>query len=255
MTSSPAPVLETSVMRCLDAIRQMILTGQLLPGETVRQSAIAAVLGTSRIPVREALTTLQSEGVVVYAPHVGYHVAKFNAAELSEIYLMRRMLEAELLADIDLPAVDTRHLESVNEQLRRSGSGPDYPAADGTGSLWDRKQLNREFHFHLFELSPRKVILGEVERLWNMSEFYRSLYAYEENEQQQITAEHDRIIDAIRSGSLSRLLDEVNRHRGAAEEAVVRRLGPIERARYSRSGPANAPAAQRGAGQAGGTPE
>jgi len=231
MAAQTADPAQTSVGRCVDAIRQLILTGMLLPGETIRQGRLAELLGTSRIPVREALTTLQAEGVVTYTPRVGHAVARFNPAEFAQLYRMRRLLETELLATMDLARVDVGLLAARNdqlEQLHRAGPGP--PSEESTrGWLWERKRLNREFHFHLFGLSPHQVIAAEVGRLWNMSEFYRSLYAYEPDAQQRIVAEHRAIIAAIASGDRARVLRELDAHRGGAEAAVLRRLGPYAR--------------------------
>jgi DNA-binding GntR family transcriptional regulator len=217
--AGPAPAL-TSVGRCVESVRQLILAGELLPGETIRQGRLAERLGTSRIPVREALTTLQAEGVVTYTPRIGHAVARFNPAEFAQIYLMRRLLETELLATVDLPRVDVSRLISLNDQLEQLD-------AAAPGALPERKRLNHEFHFHLFGLSPHGVIRAEVERLWNMSEFYRSLYAYEPDAQPRIVAEHRAIIAAIESGSRPRVLDELDRHRSGAEAVVLRRLGPF----------------------------
>lgn len=207
----------TSVSRSLEAIRMMILSGELLPGEQIRQVQLAERLGISRIPVREALTTLQGEGVVDYTPHAGYTVARFNSKDLTEIYLMRRLLEAELLRTADLSRVDVDELVDLNGRLAEVRAEEIMP---------ERKDINRRFHFSLFEASPLDLVRAEVSRLWNMSEFYRSLYAYEEDTHRRIVAEHDRIIAAVRARDSEELVAACDDHRGAAENLLVRRLGP-----------------------------
>lgn len=214
--------VSTSVSRSLESIRQMILSGELLPGEQVRQVQLAERLGTSRIPVREALTTLQAEGVVTYTPHAGYTVARFDSKNLSEIYLMRRVLEAELLRSVDLARADVDLLVDLN--VRLAGVG-------GDEVLWERKKVNRRFHFHLLELSPLDLVRAEVARLWNMSEFYRSLYAYEEDTHRRIVTEHERIIEAVRARDNEELVRASDDHRTAAERLLVGRLGPRRVAR------------------------
>lgn len=215
-TESGAGV-STSVSRSLEAIRMMLLSGELLPGEQVRQVQLAERLGTSRIPIREALTTLQAEGVVTYAPHAGFTVARFNSKDLSEIYLMRRLLEGEVLRSADLSRADVDLLVDLNARLA---------AVAGEDVLWQRKNLNRRFHFHLFELSSLDLVRAEVARLWNMSEFYRSLYAYEEATHQRIVTEHERIIDAVRARDNEALVRASHEHRTAALRLLVDRLGP-----------------------------
>ena len=62
----------TGVARCLAEIRRMIASGELLPGQKMHQAELAAQLDMSRIPVREALSTLQAEGVLVHKPPKSY---------------------------------------------------------------------------------------------------------------------------------------------------------------------------------------
>jgi len=225
MTISEPVREQTLVQRCLEDIRQMILGGQLLPGETLRQANLAERLGASRIPVREALTSLQAEGVVTYVPRIGYTVARFDREELGEIYLMRTLLERELLSGIDLSRVDHQHLAMLNNSLE---------GLEEVDSLWEHKRLNREFHFSLFDLAPMPTVRAEVARLWNMSEFYRSLYAYERDSRRRIVEEHRRMIAAIRAVDLDQLLTAVDAHRDSALEAITRRLGPAQPANTSR---------------------
>lgn len=207
----------TAVQRCVEIIRQLILVGTLPPGEALRHGALAEQLGTSRIPVREALGALEAEGVVTYVPRVGHTVTRFNSDELTQMYLMRRLLERELLTSVNLNSVDVAYLEDLNEKLAQVSE---------TDGLWKRKHLNRKFHFYLFSLSPLTLVLREVERLWNMSEFYRSLYAYEPDSQQHIVDEHRRIIAAVSVRDHEQLVTEVDIHRQRGEAMVVARLGP-----------------------------
>lgn len=204
----------TSVERCVEAIRQLILDGEYLPGQTMRHMKLAERLGTSRIPVREALKKLEADGVVSYVPRIGHAVSRFSSSELSEIYLMRSLLEAELLRTADLAMADTKLMAALNDEL----------AGLRSGDLRRRKQLNREFHFHLFDLSPLAVVRQEVSRLWDRSEFYRSLYAYEADSQSQIVSEHRLILAAVRDRDHERLVAKCQEHRYRAETAVSARL-------------------------------
>jgi len=207
----------TIVQRCIESIRQMILTGQLLPGETLRQENLAERLAVSRVPVREALISLQADGVVTYTARVGYAVARFRAEELNEIYLMRALLERELVKNIDMAKVDTGILEALNDSLANLDAADD-------SSLWEHKRLNREFHFTLFRLAGMRTVLIEVERLWNISEFYRSLNAYEPDHRRRVVEEHRRIIEAIKLGNRDLLLSQIDVHRAGTLDAINRRL-------------------------------
>ncbi len=211
--TAPTP---TGVQRCLVEIRQMIISGELLPGQKVHQGEIASALNVSRIPVREALSTLRAEGVLTYKPNTGFTVARFSGADLSEIYLMRRLLETSLLETIDLSEVDTEELSALNERLAglSSSESPD-----------DYQQTNHDFHFRLFEYSPLPLVRQEVLRLWYMSSFYRSLYIQEADSQLRVHDDHERIVDAIRQCDLPELIRLSDEHRASTETLVVQRIG------------------------------
>ena len=77
-------------------LRAAIVRGDLAPGEKILQEATAEELGVSLIPLREALKTLASEGVVTYQPQRGYYVAELPMERIRELYLARNVLEAEV---------------------------------------------------------------------------------------------------------------------------------------------------------------
>jgi DNA-binding GntR family transcriptional regulator len=211
-----APAERSGVERCLALIRQMVLSGELLPGQKVHQGELAELLNVSRIPVREALATLQAEGILVHKPNTGFTVARFNSEDFSEIYLMRRLLETELLRSVDLSAVDADRMEALSEQMQAMSTPESRDAY---------QRLNREFHFVLFECSPLELVRQEISRLWYMSGFYRSLYLYETETFSHLQDEHERIIDAVRSGSVTDLIEICDQHRSGTERLVVQRLG------------------------------
>lgn len=206
----------TGVQRCLTEIRQMIISGELLPGQKVHQGEIAALLNVSRIPVREALSTLQAEGVLTYKPNTGFTVARFSGEDLSEIYLMRRLLETELLRSIDLGTVDVAELEALNEKLSTLSSATDPD---------EYQETNLAFHFRLFDHSALKLVRQEVQRLWYMSSFYRSLYIQEADSQLRVHSDHVQIIEAIRANDVEKLIHISDEHRHSTESLVTQRIG------------------------------
>ncbi|MCW2748785.1 MAG: GntR family transcriptional regulator [Nocardioidaceae bacterium] len=210
------PIELTGVGRCLAQIRQMILSGELLPGQKVHQGELAEQLNLSRIPVREALSTLQAEGVLVHKPNTGFTVARFNSEDLSEIYLMRRLLETELLRSIDLTKVDADELFQINCEM---GEIPPSESPE------EYQKSNGQFHFRLFEYSPLPLVRNEVSRLWYMSGFYRSLYLYEVEASKQVYVDHERIIKAVRENDIEELIRASDEHRSSTERLVIQRLG------------------------------
>lgn len=193
------------VTRVVGEIRGMMRGGELVPGQQVRQEQLAVRLGVSRIPVREALKALESEGVLRHAPHVGYSVARLNADELRQAYLMRRALETEVLLVLPrLGAAELRELTELN-----SGIADEVNAGDVARIA----AINHEFHFAMFRRSGLHMVVDEIERIWAMTEAYRSVHLYDSGARKRIVREHKAMITALRRGDNAALVALMNTHR------------------------------------------
>lgn len=212
MMSPKADSADTSVGRCATEIRSMILSGVLLPGQKVHQGELAQQLNVSRIPVHAALTALQSEGLLDHKPNSGYTVARFSSDELAQIYLMRRVLETELLRSIDLAAVDAGELAAINDELDTISARED---------LGGYQETNLRFHFALFGHSPLGLVRSEVARLWYRSGYYRSLRLHLSDAAPSVHDDHVRIIEAVRTRDIEALVRASDLHRGSTTESLA----------------------------------
>jgi DNA-binding GntR family transcriptional regulator len=211
----PAP--KGAVATAVAAIRNMVRDRELLPGEPIRQQDMALRLGMSRVPVREALHALQTEGIVSHSRHQGYFVAKFNADELAQVYLMRRLLETALLEHLEWPEPERlAEIAAINDELA---------GAAEAGDVARVVVLNRRFHDAIFALSPLRTVHREVNRLWAMSDSYRALYLYARAARVRIVDEHRLMLDALDRRDRAALLDAVDQHRAVAREEVSAMLG------------------------------
>lgn len=206
----------TGLERTVGTLRAMILSGELLPGEKMIQADLAERLNVSRVPVREALSRLHAEGLLTYKPNTGFTVVRFNGEELSEVYLMRRLLETELLATLDLSEVDVDSLRRINTELR------DTIPRESTDRY---QQLNLDFHFTIFSSSPLELVRNEVARLWNMSAYYRSLYLFVADDASHLCSEHDAMIRAIAEGDREKLIALSDAHRSGTQIVQARLPG------------------------------
>lgn len=195
----------TSVQRAVEEIRRMLRSRELVPGQQVRQETLAARLGVSRIPVREALKTLEAEGVLRHEPHVGYAVARLNADELAQVYLMRRALETEVLRALPkLSADQLRELTGLNEAI-----GEQVERVDVAGIV----AANQAFHFAMFRLSGLDLVVDEIARLWRRSEPYRTVHLYDSASRSRVVREHRKMITALRRGDLEAVVALMDAHR------------------------------------------
>lgn len=200
---------------CLVKLRQLVLTGVLLPGEKINQAEIADRLGVSRVPVREALASLRAEGLVEARPNTGFTVVRPTVEDLAEIYQMRALLESALLATVDLAAVDTAELRRLNARLAE---------LDPISDFGEYRDVNERFHFAIFECSPQRMVRRQVTQLWTLSEFYRSIYIRADSAHRRVIDDHERIIDAIERGDREALIDLSGEHRTETQDWMARVL-------------------------------
>jgi DNA-binding GntR family transcriptional regulator len=207
-----------AVAAAAEAIREMIRRRELLPGEPLRQQDMAERLQVSRVPIREALNSLEKEGLLKHERNRGYFVAKLSASQLAQIYLMRQLLEDALVREIVWPDENqVRSLAKINAELAGVAKA---------GDLSKVATLNREFHEVIFGLSPLDIVHREVKRLWEMSDSYRAFYLAGP-ERHHMASEHDGIIDALRRQDMRALIERLDQHRGKALNEVTTMLGGI----------------------------
>lgn len=199
--------------RAVRTLRAMVMSRQIGPGQQLRQDDLAEEIGLSRSPLREALRTLETEGLLVHVPNQGYFVVRLRSGELQQIYLMRRLLEAEILKTLRRPSShDLAALRAENERIK---------AFVSEGSSMRVLQANRRFHFTLFALSPLDLVIRQVERLWQLSESYRAAYLWMPDAQERIIEEHLAMISALERGEVEALIGVADAHRAAAEASVI----------------------------------
>jgi DNA-binding GntR family transcriptional regulator len=196
---------KTAQQAVAEALRHDITTGKLPPGSWIVQESVAEQFGVSRIPIREALKTLEAEEYITYVPHSGYRVTKLSLTELTEVFRLRDILEEELIRDA-MPSMT----DAVIDEMRSCMAEMDRAAAEedlvGVGIA------NRRFHYLSFETSEMARTKRIVNQLWNTADAYRPLYAHL-MDLSQVNVEHDLMVDALAARDVERAVEINNAHR------------------------------------------
>ncbi|MBM7459510.1 GntR family transcriptional regulator [Rhodococcus coprophilus] len=190
-------------------IERMISTGDLLPGQPVRQELMAERLGVSRLPIREGLRQLASQGLVEHRRNIGYAVVRLEQSEFDQIYLMRGVLEREVLAT--LPALDDDALTEIR------ALGDRVAEAAVRGDVLEMRLANQDFHFAIFDRSSLRLVVTEIRRLWRLATPYHAAYLFDAEVRRRVVAEHDAMIDALTDQDNERLVALMNEHRRGGE--------------------------------------
>jgi DNA-binding GntR family transcriptional regulator len=175
------------------AVRERILTGELPRGSRLRQEELAAELGVSRTPLREALRRLASEGLVDFNPNRGATVSREDVANLWHAWAARVAIEpgaARLAARAGDPEAVAGLRALIGEQRAGVDRGGDTYAA------------NRDFHLALVAASGNPHLVRFAETLW-VPRIARRIYTLQAVDPRLVLAwadDHDRIADAIAAG-------------------------------------------------------
>jgi len=194
-------------------VRRFIATGALRPGQKIVQDALAAQLGVSRVPLREALKILEGEGQVTYAAHRGYFVTELSLADLVEVYRIREILESEAVA-VAVALMTAEDFERLDEAER------DVQAAAANADVIAMTSANRRFHFTLIDACALPKLVWLIRLLWDATEVYRSVYYNEQQNRQVVDAEHRALVAAVRAGDVETALQVLSEHRGHAVAAL-----------------------------------
>lgn len=181
-------------------LREAILSGRFAAGTPLKPDRIAKSLGVSRMPVREAIRQLDSEGLVVIRPNRSAVVTSLGPDDVLELYEIRAVLEG-LAARLAVPHLTREALDDLRDLDARMVRVEHDPV------LW----INRHeaFHDYLVRLSRRPRLASQVAKLRDAVQPYFRLHMSVYPSPQSPGYEHYRIVDALATG-----------HRGKAEAAV-----------------------------------
>jgi DNA-binding GntR family transcriptional regulator len=197
----------------LAALRSDILTGALAPGDQIVQEALAERYGVSRVPLREALKALETEGQVEYYPHRGYFVTQLSVADLLEVYRLRAILEAEAIRHA-VPALGDGDVDALAELVE------EVDEAAERGDVIGMTAANRRFHFAIFDASGLPRLSRLLRQLWEATDAYRALYYQSGANRVRVAGEHAQMLAALRSRDAEALVVLHDEHRDHSVGAV-----------------------------------
>jgi DNA-binding GntR family transcriptional regulator len=152
----------TKAQFAAESIRERIRRGDLRPGVRLDLDALSSQLGMSATPIREALRSLEAQGLVVNSPHRGIHVTEFSSTDAAELYDLRAHLES-YATTLAAPVLTDSELE----QLRSLASS--HREALDRGDIVAMDRHNEEWHFLIYRASRLRTphLIEFISRLWN----------------------------------------------------------------------------------------
>jgi DNA-binding GntR family transcriptional regulator len=209
------PLVQSMTSQLIIRFRERILAGTYAPGSALRQDALATEFGTSKIPVREALVQLQSEGLVDIFPNRGFQVRPLAAAELDEVFKLRLQIEPAAVALGARLATTDDHTAAGTALNRLTG-------AIAAGEFSQSGQLNRAFHLQLVVPRLQPVAAEILSRLHTLAQRYVQAHLQPEGRAKRASREHAALLKAWKLGKSREVRLLIHAHIKSTHQDLMR---------------------------------
>ncbi len=188
-----------------DQLRQAIISGTLAPCSVVTEMELANRFGVSRGPLREAMSQLAEEGLLISVPYTGTRVANVTLADVREIYSLR----------ISLESLAFRHLWTCRDDAFRLEMANRHRALQQSLSATDRfVSTAAEVHLHslVYEACGHKLLLETWRRIAGRLQLYLAVHQKAHGRTGPLADAHDRYVGLAVGDDLEAMLAEIEHH-------------------------------------------
>lgn len=211
----------TAHQKAYDRIHELILSGNIAPGERLRERNLGALLGLSRTPVREALRRLSSEGTVRFEPNRGVYVEEIALDELLEIFDIGAALESRCarLAARKIGGEAVGVLNACLDEMKKLAGGSEGDPGP------DYVKLDKRFHSTIVAATGNRKLQALVEHAVSLPVLSSAFRQYEPSDFRRSVRQHGEILEAIRSGDEAWAEVAMRNHILTGRNAVAKQAG------------------------------
>jgi DNA-binding GntR family transcriptional regulator len=198
----------------VDELRALILGGTYSAGQRLNQSELAARLGVSRIPIRDALQILAAEGLVELQGRAGATVSNISVEDLQELYDMVEAIEplASRLAVANIGRVQILQMQRLHELMQKTEDDEEWLSA------------NHEFHALLYRSSHRPRMVTLIDNLRVQKDRYMRAYRAGLGDLEQLHTEHQEILSALQEADGAAVAEWTLRHLRTSHDVLLRHM-------------------------------
>lgn len=195
-------------------LRDAILAGEFKPGQKLVETELASQMGVSRAPIREALQTLNTEGLVEIVPYHGTTVRQLTTTDIEELYSLRIVLESfavqRIIAQQNPEHIDI--LQNLYEEMLAAANGQDVVVVS---------EIDRQFHDTLIELSNHSLLMSTWNSVAMRVRQVMALRNMVNDDIKQIAYNHLPIINAIEKSDEATALKLLQAHIASAGDLLA----------------------------------
>ena len=198
-------------------LREAILKGELKPGERLMELQLAAKLGVSRTPIREAIRMLEQEGLAVTVPRKGAEVAKMTEKDMEDVLVVRAALDG-LAVELACDNITAEQLEQLQNAEKEFG------ACIQDCDLKKIAEADVEFHEVIYHATGNARLVTMLSNLREQMYRYRLEYIKDEDKRQILLLEHDKILKAVKMRHVEEAKEAMREHIDNQEITVSRNI-------------------------------
>ena len=207
-------------------LREWILSGEVGPHERLVEAKIAKEIGTSRTPVREALHSLELEGLIESIPRVGYRVKRISDEEAVEIWEIRSLIEVLAISW----AVEKARERLIGELRKNIALAEERLSRGDVGAM---VELDGRFHESIARLSGGKRLLELSRTLRRHALRYRLQGLYQPGSAARALEGHREVLRAVEGGDREAIAHALRQHLEQFKEDALRSTGESAKGKRS----------------------
>jgi DNA-binding GntR family transcriptional regulator len=200
-----------------NTLREAILRGDLKPGERLMELQLAAKLGVSRTPIREAIRMLEQEGLAVTVPRKGAEVAGMSLKDMEDVLEIREALD-ELAVKLAIEKISPEQLARLREVKR------DFEMNTKSGDVRKIAESDVRFHDIIYEAADNPKLVSLLSNLRQQAYRYRVEYLKDAGNYPVLIREHEAIVEAIETKDYQKATQAMHEHvanQALAVKAVI----------------------------------
>jgi DNA-binding GntR family transcriptional regulator len=202
-------------------LQEMLLRGDLVPGEQLDERALAEAMGVSRTPLREAINQLVKEGIIEYIPYRGNFVRTFTVKQVNDLFQVRKALEA-LAVRLAVPKLSQEDLEQIRAIL------DDIDRALLQEDMESFSNADQRFHRFIIQKTNNETLLETLDRLGVQFQMIRIFANRDPGVVERTIQERPRILAALTAFDADQAAQLMEAHIEGVRHAVITRLERLE---------------------------
>lgn len=188
-----------------NTLREAILKGELKPGERLMELQLAAKLGVSRTPIREAIRMLEQEGLAVTVPRKGAEVAKMTEKDMEDVLQIREALD-ELAVSIACEQITREEIEELKETMR------EFEESAKTRDVRKIAGADVKFHDIIYQATRNPKLVNMLSNLREQMYRYRVEYLKDEKNYPMLVREHSQIVAGLSEKNKDKVTAAMHQH-------------------------------------------